>query len=90
MSGNHRANRLRSGRLTTLLTAVVIASIVAGCSLLEPSPAGSPGPDQSAAASPSAAGGTTPSTQPTVAPASPARWTNCGTKFQCADPPRAA
>lgn len=85
MSGNHRGEGPRSGRLSALLAALVIASLVAGCSPLDQSPSGSgtPGPS-TVAPSPSTGTRTTPSTDPTLAPTAPARWTNCGTKFQCA------
>ncbi len=66
------------------MTAVVIASLVAGCSLLQPSPSGSTGPAPSSADASPSASEATPSTAPTVAAAAPARWTNCATKFQCA------
>jgi pimeloyl-ACP methyl ester carboxylesterase len=85
MSTPHRGKGPRSGRLTALSTALVIASIVAGCSLLDAQPAASvdPGPS-AAAASPSAAAGSSPGTAATITPATPAHWTNCATKFQCA------
>ena len=83
MSGMHGGQRPRSGRLA-LVTAIVIASLVAGCSLLQPSPSGSTSPGPSTAAASPSASETTPSTAPTVAAAAPARWTNCATTFQCA------
>jgi pimeloyl-ACP methyl ester carboxylesterase len=85
MSGTHRGYAPLSGRLAALATALVVASIVGGCSLLEPQPSGSAGPVESAAAaSPSGGAGSSPGTAATIAPATPAKWTNCATKFQCA------
>ena len=85
MSGNHRGSGPRSGRIAALLTSLVVASILSGCSIIAPNPSGVAGPSPSAAGpSPSAGDGTTPSTEPTLAPVDPVRWTNCGTKFQCA------
>ena len=82
MSGNHRGAAPRSGRQSALLTSLVVASLLAGCSLLQPSPSGSGGPGPSTnAPSPSAGSATTSTAKPTLAPV---RWTNCGTKFQCA------
>jgi pimeloyl-ACP methyl ester carboxylesterase len=85
MSGNHRGEGLRTGRLSTLLITLVVASLLAGCSIFQPDPSGPTGPAPSnAGPSPSAGSSTTPDTQPTLAPLAPVRWTNCGTKFQCA------
>jgi pimeloyl-ACP methyl ester carboxylesterase len=67
------------------MTALVVASIVAGCSLLESKPSGSAAASPSgAAASPSVGAGSSPGTTGTNPPATPARWTNCATDFQCA------
>ena len=82
MSGNHRGPRPHPGHRTALLTALVVASIVTGCSLLDQQPGGSGSPAASAAA-PSASS-TAPGASPTLAPQKPVRWTSCGTKFQCA------
>ena len=85
MSGKPWGARPRSRRLSALLTGLVVASLLAGCSFLQPSPSGSGGPGPSSAApSPSAGSATTSSAKPTLAPLAPVRWTNCGTKFQCA------
>jgi pimeloyl-ACP methyl ester carboxylesterase len=85
MSGNDRGAGPRPGRLSALLTSLVVASLLAGCSLFQPSPSGSAGPGPSTAGpSPSAAGATTASSKPTLAPIAPVRWTNCGRRFQCA------
>ncbi len=82
MSGKRRGNAPSSSRLATLLTALVVASIVAGCSLVEQKPSGSAGPGPSGdAPSPSVGAGSSPGTVQTIAPA---HWTNCATKFQCA------
>ena len=83
MSGNLRGNAPRSGRPAALLTALVIASIVAGCSLVEQKPKASPGAS-GAAASASAGAGSSAGTAATTAPIAPAHWTNCATDFQCA------
>ena len=85
MSGNHRGHGPRTRHAPVSLTILVAASLLAGCSLLDqkPTASGSPGPS-AVAPSASADGSSVPGTTPTVAPIAPARWTNCGTKFQCA------